>query len=288
MIDLITDGISNGASVAILAAAFYLVYCIARTFHVALAACYALGPFVYMATYERVQSTAAGLGSCLLAGVLISVLCESGNHMWLRRKNTSPEGHLLSSLGIYVVLVQAMLMKWGPDVRLLRTGLEPMYSVAGLEMRWTQLVTISAAAFLLIPLWATLRWSRWGIALRALRDNPVELVLLGFNDNRIRALLFAIAGGYASAAGLMASLDGGFQAHYGFPNLLLAVVATLSIPGQHVGIAMVGGLGLGVLRTLCMWSLGARWQDTLSYALFATALIVQSRSRARREQGSVA
>jgi branched-subunit amino acid ABC-type transport system permease component len=286
-VDLIVNGISNGASVAMLATAFYLVYCIARTFHIALAACYALAPFLYWVAHERGFGVGMSVGASALVAALISVLCESGNHAWLRRKGASPEGHLLSSLGIYIVLVQAMLILWGPDVRLLRTGLEPTYSVVGVEMRWTELVTIGTAALLLAPLWGALRWSRWGIALRALRDSPVELTLLGFNDNRIRALLFALAGAYAAIASLMASLDGGFQAHYGFPNLLLAVVATLSIRGEDVGVAIVGGIVLGVLRMLCVWSLGARWQDTLSYALFAVALVLQSRWRTGKEQRAI-
>jgi branched-chain amino acid transport system permease protein len=282
--DLILNGLSNGASVAILATGFYLVYCIARTFHLALAASYALAPFLYWA----LRHEGFGHGTCgvvsVLVGAVVSLLCESGNHVWLRRRGASPEAHLLASLGIYVVIVQILLMVWGPDVRLLRTGLEPTYAFAGLEVRRTQLVSIGTAAFLLGPLWGVLRWTRWGITLRALRDNSVELALAGFNDRRIRAVLFALAGGYASIAGLVASLDGGFQAHYGFPSLLLAVVATLSIRGESVGVAIVGGFALGVLRTLCVSSLGARWQDTISYALFAVALVLQSRSGARDDQ----
>ena len=279
--ELVVAGLCDGASLALLAVAFYLAYSLARTFHVALAGIYALAPFVAWALSQRGVSLATSAFIATIIGGLVSMLCEILNHGPLRRRQASAEAHLLSSLGLYVVIVQILLIAWGPEARVLRTGLEPSYVLGGLNLRRTQAVTLSTTLLSLLPFWLCLRMTRLGLVLRAFRDSPTELALVGFNTTSIRRFLFALAGLYCALAALVASLDGGFQAHYGFPSLLLAVVATLSVRRDSILGPVVGGFALGLLRTFCAWGLGARWEDTLSYTLFAGALLLQKSHTSR-------
>jgi len=275
--DVLIAGLSGGANIALLAVAFYLTYLLARTFHIALAGVYALVPFVAWELVQRGLSLLVAACIATAIGGLVSVLCEFANHGPLRRRHATAEAHLLSSLGIYIAISQVLLLVWGPEARVLRVGLEPTYAMAGLVLRRTEILTIATAGLSIIVLWGFFRATRLGVVTQALQDNPEELELLGFNTSAVRLLLFAIGGIYGALAALLASLEGGFEAHYGFPSFLLAVVATLSVRGGGILGTALAGIALGGLRALCSWTLGARWQDTLSYGLFAVALLLQNR-----------
>src|ERR1044072_2666476 len=122
MTGLIINGLAQGASVALLAADLFIVYTIARTFHLALAGIYALSSFVAWEAHRAFGDYAhAALFACL-AGAGISCLCELLNHGPLRKRGASSEAHLLSSLGIFVLITQSILIIWGPEARLLRIG----------------------------------------------------------------------------------------------------------------------------------------------------------------------
>src|ERR1700746_3306950 len=108
--ELIVSGLADGASVALLAVAFYFVYCLARTFHVALAGIYALVPFVAWEMNRRGMDPIFSAFTATVVGGIVSLFCELVNHGPLRKRRASPEAHLLSSLGIYVAIVQVLLM----------------------------------------------------------------------------------------------------------------------------------------------------------------------------------
>jgi branched-chain amino acid transport system permease protein len=57
-------------------------------------------------------------------GIGISLSCEWLNHSRLERQGASPGAHLISSLGIYIVVVQTVAMTWGNETKVLRAGLD--------------------------------------------------------------------------------------------------------------------------------------------------------------------
>jgi len=63
-----------------------------------------------------------------MMGMGLSLLCELINHNPLERKRASSGTHLVSSLGIYIIIIQAVVLIWGNETRVLRTGLD---AVAG-------------------------------------------------------------------------------------------------------------------------------------------------------------
>jgi branched-chain amino acid transport system permease protein len=201
--ELAVTGLSNGASIALLAVAFYLAYCVARTFHLALAGIYALVPYVTWELQHRGIGLAVSAAIATAVGCAVSVLCEYANHGPLRRRLASSEAHLLSSLGLYVVIVQVVLVIWGPEAKILRPGLEPIYAIGSLTIRRSQLIALSTALASLMPFWLCLKLTPLGIILRAFRDSPAELALLGFNTALIRRFLFAGAGIYCALAAVI-------------------------------------------------------------------------------------
>jgi branched-chain amino acid transport system permease protein len=215
------------------------------------------------------------VGGAIAVVAALAVVCEWLNHARLTRKGASDGAHLISSLGIYIVLVQIIAILWGNDTKTLRTGLDSTVHLGGTILAQSQLIMAGVACALLLGVWMMLRASNIGLRLRALADNPTQFALFGYNVDAHRLIAFALAGAFASASSLLTAYDIGFDPYTGLHSVLLAVVAVI-IGGRHsfAGPAL-GGLVLGLVRALVVWHLSARWQEAVTFAVLALFLLLR-------------
>lgn len=268
------NGAISGLTLALLALAFQMVYRSCRVFYLALAGIYALVPYIMLAGQRRQWPIWLAVAASVAVGVVVSVLCEVFNHAPLEKKKSSHGAHLISSLGIYLILVQIIAIIWGNETQVLRSGIDTVYRFGeGLMVTQAQLLAAVFSILLLILFYIWLRFSDLGLRFRAMADNPIQLALHGHNIRRLRLLAFAMAGFLAAISALLVANDVGFDPHGGLPVLLLAIVAMI-IGGNSSFLAPVlGGLLLGITRAMVVWFLSARWQDAVVFLLLALFLL---------------
>jgi branched-chain amino acid transport system permease protein len=244
-----------------------------KVFYIALAGVYVL------AAYLTKQLMAWGLPwplavlGALAAGVGVSLLCDLLNHRPLEKRRSSMGAHMISSLGIYMILVQVVALVWGNDPQVLKTGIGGVWRVGDVVMAHSQLAALSVSFVLVAVFFAWLKKSDLGLRFRGLSDNPVEMELLGYDTDRLRTLAFAISGFLGSAAGILNAYDLGFDPNIGMSAVMLAIVATI-IGGRGTFIGpVIGGLLLGVVRSQVVWHASARWQDAITFLLLAIFLL---------------
>jgi branched-chain amino acid transport system permease protein len=271
----ILDGVIAGMPVALLALAFTIAYMPARVFFVALGGIYVAVPYITKAVADQTGWWALAVPAGLLSGSFIAALCELLNHRLLALRGASPGAHLVSSLGIYMVLVQAVALIWGNDAQVLRQGLDHVFPMGPLSLATSQVVSMAVSCTTFILFWIWLRATTTGPKMRAMADNPRELAIRGFNIHRLRLLAFALAGLLASGAALLTARDVGFDPNCGLPALLLAVVA--SIIGGRGSFAgpIVGGLILALARSATAWFLSAQWTEAATFAILVGILYVR-------------
>lgn len=274
---ILCNGLISGFAIALLAVAFQMVYLPTRVFFIGMAGLYALAPYLCMAMHTAGMPWMVGVMGTLLVMVLLSLACEGFNHAPLARKGASEGAHLISSLGISIVLVQVVAMIWGNEPRTLRTGFDATVGAGGVILTSAQLLTAGVASVLLIAFLVLLRTSDIGLRLRALADNPSQFALFGYNVDCHRLLAFALAGLFVTAASLLTAYDLGFDPHGGLHAVLLAVVAVIiGGRGSFAG-PIAGGLLLGLIRAQVVWHLSARWQEALTFAVLAIFLLLRPR-----------
>lgn len=272
---VLVNGLISGATIALLALAFAVVYLPTRVFHIALAGVYTLAPFLAFS----LSSTGGPWPICAVlavaAGAVLSLGCEWLNHDRLEQKGAGSGLHLVSSLGIFIVIIQVVSMVWGNEVRTLRHGIDAVFSIGGVQLTRAQIIAGGTSVALLLLFYVWLRFSNLGLRFRALADNPVQLALFGYNVRRLRFLAFSLAGVFAAVASLVVAFDLGFDPHGGLNALLLAIVAVI-IGGRESFLGPVlAGFLLGVIRAEVVWYASARWQDAVTYLLLVLFLFLR-------------
>lgn len=269
------NGLISGLAIALLAVAFQIVYLPTRVFFIGLAGLYALAPYVGMATQQAfgVWPVSVAVSVAVVVGLAMSF--EWANHAPLTRKGASVGAHLISSLGLYIVLVQVVAMIWGNDTKTLRAGLDTTFHLGDSILTYSQILMFGVSTVLLVGFLLMLRSTDLGLRLRALADNPIQFALYGYNVDIHRLLAFALAGVFATAAALLTAYDIGFDPHTGLHTTLLAVVAVIIGGRSSFAGPIVGGLLLGLIRAQVVWHFSARWQDAVTFAVLALFLLLR-------------
>jgi branched-chain amino acid transport system permease protein len=164
-------------------------------------------------------------------------------------------------------------MAWGNDAQSLRPGVDGVIKFTeNVALTRTQCLTALLSLLLIVGFYLWLKKSNLGLQFRALADNPIELMLRGYNTDWLRTLAFGLSGLLCGASALFVAYDVGFDPNVGLQYALLAAVAVI-VGGRSsfVGPAL-GGMILGVLRSQVVWFMSARWQDAITFLLLAVFL----------------
>lgn len=125
--------------------------------------------------------------------------------------------------------------------------------------------------------------SRFGKALRAVADDPDAAALCGVPARRVVLQAFLLAGVLAAVAGLLdapgrtsLSVDDGVV--LGLAGIAAALLGGLGSPRG----ALLGGLAVGLLQSLVVTALDARYSDVVPLALLVLLLAVRPEGLRRR------
>lgn len=137
-----------------------------------------------------------------------------------------------------------------------------------------QLYSAIASTFLLIGLWAFLKFTRIGYGVRATMQNRDAAQIVGVDVRRVSTISFGIGMALAGAAGALVSFLFPFfpSRHWQWIAILLSLIV-LGGMGSLKG-AVIGGLGLAVIAAFVSDVIGPVWAPiTFFGALFVVLLV---------------
>jgi len=272
---ILINGLVLGLNIALMAIAFTAVFLPTNVFFIALGGIMSLGPYIVFSLKTAGVSSTISVIAALLLGAALCAICEIVNHYPLERRRASMGPHLISSLGIYMIIAESIAMIWGNEVKFLRKGVGESINLGSIQISYSQVLVALVAIFLIAIFLFWLCKTRLGLLCRSMADNPIETGLRQHNVRLLRIIMFSVAGFIGTAASLSLAYDLGFQPHGGLKTLLLVIVATI-IGGRSSFIGpILGGLILGIVRTSVSWYLSAVWQDGVTLLLLVIFLLLR-------------
>lgn len=149
------------------------------------------------------------------------------------------------------------------------------FEVFGASVPLVKLIAFGLAAITLLGLWALLKLTPLGQALRATIGNREAAELVGIDTARISSYGFGIGLATAAVGGTALAMDAtiypSLHWHWIGPLMAIIVVGGLgSIPG-----AAIAAMVLGVAQSLLQIKLGTTWAATVFYVVLFVTLIVR-------------
>lgn len=280
-LQILLNGLIAGLLYALIALGFSLIYNGTKVFHIAHGAIYTAAVYLFLAWTLVLGSSLTGWSlsvALLLTSIsvcLLALLFEISVYRPLSVRRAPPLVTFISSLGLYIIIVNLIALFFGNETKILNPNIEPTITLGDAIVTRMQLIQLIVSSLIILLVFFLLKQTALGRNIRALSDNPILVSVLGINIKRIRFLVLMLGSLLAASASLLKAFDVGVDPHVGLSAVLTAAVAVI-IGGanSHFG-AVLGALLLGMTQNLVVWFLSAQWQDAMTFVVFILVLLAR-------------
>ena len=275
LIQTIILGLLVGGVYALISSGFSLVFGVMRIINLAHGAMIVLAAFLTWWVWDR-----TGVDP-LLIGVVITpdMYCVG----WLLYRTVIARVHridhelaMVASFGVAIAAGGVMALIWGTEVRSATPSyFNTSFEIGALVVPRAQLYAFAGALAILGALYAMLRGTFLGRAIRACSTNRDSAALVGVDVERTMAQMFAIGAATTGFGGAALSVIYQFvpDSHYVWIGRILCVVILGGL-GSFVG-AGLGGALLGLGEALTATYVDTQWATTVPYVLIIAILLTR-------------
>jgi len=271
---LVSTGLVSGAAYGLIAMGFALIYKSTGVVN------FAQGELVMLTAYIAFSlSNTFELSFFPLVLVTIPISMLIGlllERIFIRPMLGEPVfAIVMVTVGLAVILRGITIMVWGSEPYNFTAGISTsVVTLAGVPFYPAQLYLIAALALVTLLAWLFLRFTRIGIAMRAVAANETAALLVGVSVSRIHAFAWMLSSGIAAIAGLLFAAnfklapDLWFQGLKSFPAVILGGMDSV------VGAALAG-LIIGVIENLSQGYIGQGLREISGFVVIVIVLMVR-------------
>ena len=267
-------GVLTGGVYALLASGLTLYFGVMRVVQIAHPA------FLFLAAYLT-YFLFTFLGVDPLLSILVTVPVYFVLGMLIQRLLLSRlRPHSFTMMSVLLTFALALLIEGGLGVvatgsfRSVTVGYAARsLQIGSVRLPYDRLIGFAVAVATLALLFAILRYSRYGQALRATIQHREAARLVGIDTDRITAVGFGIGLATAAVGGAVLALITPFfpAAHWGWIARLMAIIVVGGL-GSLSGAALAAVM-LGVIEALVLVTLDATWAALVFYAFLFLTLV---------------
>lgn len=232
--------------------------------------------FAFLAAYVCYQLASKGVDPLLSLALIVPAFFALGAALQalMARFAITPFNSLLLTFGLTGIVEAIIQSIWTADFRKLESSYgEHRYKLVGLYLPLPELITLALAVGLSVGVWAVLRYTDLGKALRASAEDGAIAAAYGINQRRNALLLAGTCSALASVAGVCIAL--GFTLA---PSQIYAwvgvVFATVMLGGLGRAMApLLAGIVIGVSEAVTMAVTSPSWAPLVSFALLIAILL---------------
>jgi branched-chain amino acid transport system permease protein len=267
------NGIVLGSLYVLVALGLTLIYGVLVQINFAHADFVTLGAFAaYFAMHALGGNYLAGIGAALIVGAALGWAINVTVFAPLRRTG-SELLPLIATIGVSVMLQNVMLSIFGPVPYAFETPYsQKVFRVAGTFFTLQSVIIIVVSTATIAMLYAFMKFTFLGKALRAVAQDRETAGLMGINPNSLIMLTIVISSALAGMGGAMLA-----------PVLVLTPFAGASVIVKAFAIVIIGGFGnvegtilaglmVGLIESFTTQYLDPGWIDIVVFGLLLVML----------------
>ncbi len=192
----------------------------------------------------------------------------------LARFEISPFNSLLVTFGITVMIESLVQGVWTADFRRLESAYNSQKFVVGtLYVPVPELITLVLAVVISFAIWAAMRYTDLGKALRAMAEDGPIAAAFGINQKGLALVLAGLCASLAAVAGICLALTFALT-----PSQIFAwvgvVFAAVMLGGLGSALGpLVAGIIIGVSEAVTMAVAAPSWAPIVSFSLLIVMLL---------------
>jgi branched-chain amino acid transport system permease protein len=277
------DGLSLGSIYALAALGVGLLFGVIRLIN------FAHGDFIAFGAYALIVPSANAtaqlfvgnlpwpllvLATCISV-VLVALLCDFLVFRHLRKASAATL--MVASFAVGYIIQNALMAIYGsrPKGIDVWSAINIQVSLGELHFPLLQIITILVTLFLMGVLSAFLRWTSFGLQLRAAAENFTMARYLGVQSNMVIAVAFATSAALAGIVSLLfVAQSGTLSPVMGVPLLLFAFISTVVGGLGSLRGAVLGGFVIGMISSLLEAYLPVELREFKDGFVFSAVILI--------------
>ena len=252
------NGLASTSTLFLAALGLTIIFGVCRVVNFAHGSFYMLGLYIayHFSTTWGAGSVLGFWGSIFISAVIVALLGALIEIVVLRRIYKSPElFQLLATFAILLIISDFALWMWGPEDLLgpKAPGLEGAIQILNRSFPEYDLLLIVMGPASLLAVWVLLRFTRFGLYVRAATHDREMLSALGVNQAWLFTAVFALG---CFLAALAAGLE--------LPREPASLTIDLNLIGDVFAVVVIGGMGsipgaflaallISEIKAICIW-----------------------------------
>jgi branched-chain amino acid transport system permease protein len=275
LVQLTLNGITLGLIYALIAVGLSLIFGVMEIINFAHGELLMLGAFAMTFALPVVgllywPALAAAILATMLIGLVIYEL------LLAKLRPDEFERSILITLGLSIIIIHAMQYLFTATPRLVDTqyGFEGV-EIGSIRITWTRVIGAGAALAAFAGLYAMLRHTQFGRAMRAIAQNREAALMVGIRPRVVARNAVVLAAGLCGLAGAAISPIQLVTPYMGqfliFKAFALVIIGGLgNIPG-----AIVAAVGLGLIESWIGGFFEIAWQEAAVFVIMIAVLFLR-------------
>ena len=272
---VILNAVVETAIYVIMALGLTLIFGVMKIPNLTHGAMYAMGAFVHYSLIEW-------FGVPFVPALFIAALLTFGGGAILERvffrssgSGANPVVAIIAGIGLTYVLLNVITNVWGAWPLRIQTPFRHVFRIGSGAISLHNIVTTGVAISITVLLYALLKWTKFGCAIRAVSQDREEASLIGVNVNTVGLVTFAIGTMLASIGGMFAApitaaspTMGGTAETMGFAIIILGGMGSL-------GGAIVGACLLGFVDVFVTSYVSGGWGGAVAFVFMIIVILIR-------------
>ena len=246
LLQAVWGGVLSGSVYGLMAIGLTLIWGAMRLLNLAHGALYVVGAY---AAWTVLEVASLSLAVAIPAAVLAAAMLGYAMHALVIRPMLGRLGwdsaSIIATVGIAIALQAVILLIFGPTVKQIPPLVSGSVVVGTVRIGYQGLVIVAVAAVTLTTLYVYLRYSRQGLAIRAVSQQMDAAALMGVPVKRTYAMVMMISAGLAGLAGVLLSSILFLSPTSGQTPMIIALLVTIfgglgSVKGTIVAAYLIG------------------------------------------------
>ena len=276
--EVFLQGLVRGSMYALMGAGLSLIFGILGVANFAHGVLFMMGAYVMVSVSVMlglpfVVGIVAAAAALFLVGMiieraLIATLRKRAGRDWLLDA-------FVLTIGLTVLLENLALILFGSRRRGITQMVFGNVTVGDISISYERLTILGVATLVVFLLWAFIKFTNTGKAIRATAQHPEAAQTLGIDISRVYTYAFGLGAALAGLSGaLLISIYPAYPSVGLQPVIKSLAVVILGGLGYVPG-AIAAGLLLGVIEAYTIFFMSAGWQNVLTAVLVVLILILR-------------
>ena len=275
ILDIITSGLINGSVYALLAIGFSLIFGAARIVNLAHTAFYMVASYcIYYGTHKMGIHPVLAMLVAIILVTLVGLVCY---RIFINPIREHEAAVLIATIALAMAMQEIMLLIFTGDFRSVPSLVAGYLVIFGVKIAYQQLLTIGVALLILAGVWALLKKTRLGLAIRSTADDREVANLMGMNESRVAMITMGVSVGLAAFAGAVVVPLAVVNPHmWMHPLIMMLAVVVLGGLGSLKG-SFIGAYILGFAESLVVFliPLGAFLKGSVALCIMILVLVIR-------------